>query len=104
MPRQSERADVILVDFFEWAESLFAVIAPMAHPISRLTVGADNPGAVHVRRFYSFRVRILSRPRDARIQNRQSKYHHDDSNSGTTHIGSLPFVWLFPFIEDLMRR
>src|SRR5262249_51408892 len=81
IPRQSERSDVLLIDFLERAESLFTVIAPVAHPISRLMVGADYPGAVHVRGLSFLRIRVLSRPRDARIQNRQSKNHHGDSQS-----------------------
>ena len=42
VPSQRELADVLIVDLLQGAEALFAVSAPVAHPVAGLLIGVDQ--------------------------------------------------------------
>jgi hypothetical protein len=46
VPREAELADVLIIDLFEWAETLFVVGASVAHPISGIVVCVQQPRIV----------------------------------------------------------
>src|SRR6204780_5780686 len=89
MPGESQPSGVLVVDFLQWAKSLFAVTPPVAHPIPRFSIGVRNSRVVDVCRFRAVRGRQFNWLASAATAPRNRRQRETNCDNGGNAEGSV---------------